>query len=88
MRKLSSIDIDGSFVRLALTPGLSNCYLAYTASAVDGNVTIYDLNKCIKETTLTTYKKPVVQMRFDSSGRLLATASCDVRVMISDRGRR
>jgi hypothetical protein len=78
MRKLSSIDIDGSLSRLALTPGLNNCYLAYTADNSNGEVTIYDLNKCVKQTTINTYKKSIAQMRFDINGGLLATACTDV----------
>lgn len=79
MRKLTTIDIDGSLAKLDLTPGLTSCYLVYTTNAVDGNVMIYDLNKCTKETTINAYKKPIVQMRFDTNGGLLATACSDVK---------
>lgn len=78
MVKLSSINIDGTLGKLALTPGLSNCYLAYTAGTGNGDVVIYELNKCTKQTTINAYKKPVVQMRFDTNGSLLATACSDV----------
>jgi len=80
MRKLSSIDIDGSLSKLALTPGLNNCYLAYTADSSNGDITIYDLNKCVKQTTISAYKKSIVQMRFDINGGLLATACTDVNL--------
>lgn len=83
MRKLSSIDIDGSLSKLALTPGLNNCYLAYTADNSNGDVIIYDLNKCTRQVAINAYKKPIVQMRFDINGSLLATACSDVKQHIT-----
>eukprot|EP00826_Nyctotherus_ovalis_P050681 TRINITY_DN6245_c0_g2_i2.p2 TRINITY_DN6245_c0_g2~~TRINITY_DN6245_c0_g2_i2.p2 ORF type:complete len:151 (+),score=18.59 TRINITY_DN6245_c0_g2_i2:336-788(+) len=91
MRKLSSINIDGTLGKLALTPGLNNCYLAYTAGTGNGDVIIYELNKCTKQTTINAYKKPVVQMRFDINGSLLATACSDgktIRIFSVPSGRK
>ena len=78
MHKLFSIDIDGSLVRVALTPGLTNCYLAYTANILKGDVTIYDLASCTKQVSICAHKKPVIQMKFNVKGNMLATASSDV----------
>ena len=78
MHKLSSIDIDGSLVQLALTPGSTNSYLAYTANLVKGDVIVYDLGTCVKQLTISAHKKPVIQMKFNAKGNLLATASSDV----------
>lgn len=78
MHKLSSIDLDGSLLRLALTPGSTSSYLAYTANISKGDVTVYDLNTCIKQLSISAHKKPVIQMKFNSKGNLLATASSDV----------
>lgn len=78
MHKLFSIDIDGSLVHLALTPGNVNCYLAYTANILKGDITIYNLINCTKELSISAHKKPVVMMKFNSKDTLLATASSDV----------
>ncbi len=80
MHKLFSIDVDGSLVRLALTPGMSNCYLAYTANLLQGDVTVYDLISCTKQVSISAHRKPVIQMKFNPKGNMLATASSDVGV--------
>ncbi|MDR3547375.1 MAG: hypothetical protein P4M11_03715 [Candidatus Pacebacteria bacterium] len=89
MHKLFSIDIDGSLVRLALTPGQTSCYLAYTANLVQGDVTVYDLISCTKQLSISAHRKPVIQMKFNPKGNMLATASSDVsRIRATRRGKR
>ena len=78
MQSLFSINIDGSLVRLALSNGKANCYLAYTASILNGNIEIYDLINKKKDVGICAYKKPVIQMKFNNKGNLLAIASSEV----------
>ena len=82
MHKLFSIEVDGSFVRLALTPGQTNCYLAYTADILKGDITVYDLITCTKQISINAHTKPLIQMTFNQKGNLLATASANVSVAL------
>jgi len=79
MHKLFSIDINGSLVRIALSPGVSKYYLAYTANILKGEVTLYDLTTCTKQLTINAHKKPIIQMKFNYKSNYLATASSEVR---------
>ena len=78
MHKLFSIDLDNSLVKIALSPGATSYYLAYTANVTKGEATIYDLGTCVKHTTINAHKNPIVQMCFDTKSTLLVTASSDV----------
>ena len=80
MNKMFSIDIDPSPVRLALSPGKSTSYLAYTTSILKGDVTVYDLKSGTKQVTISAHNTPVIQMKFSPKGNLLATASSNVNL--------
>eukprot|EP00826_Nyctotherus_ovalis_P065310 TRINITY_DN9597_c0_g1_i9.p2 TRINITY_DN9597_c0_g1~~TRINITY_DN9597_c0_g1_i9.p2 ORF type:complete len:109 (+),score=31.93 TRINITY_DN9597_c0_g1_i9:541-867(+) len=87
MHKLFSIDINGSLVRIALSPGLSKYYLAYTANILKGEVTVYDLTTCTKQLTINAHKKPIIQMKFNSKSNFLATASSEVKPLCASRAK-
>lgn len=78
MLKIGIIDIEGSLTKLALTPGIYNFYLAYSSTTMNGNISIHDLSECTYLTMINAYKTPIVEMRFDFNGSLLATACTDV----------
>jgi len=87
MQKLFGISIDGSLVRLALSTGSESCYLAYTASVLSGEVELYDLLNKKKQKTILAHKNPVIQMKFNEEGNLLAIASAEVLVRLRCRVR-
>ena len=79
MHRIFGIDIDGSLVRIALTPGIQKFHLAYTENITKGNITLYDLTNCTKLRVINAHKTPIIQMTFNPKGNLLATSSSDVK---------
>ncbi|KAI2804924.1 WD repeat domain phosphoinositide-interacting protein 2 [Blomia tropicalis] len=60
---------------IALAPSSEQCYLAYPAKNVSGEVNIFDALKLENKLTIAAHDNPLVSMTFDPQGTKLATAS-------------
>ena len=64
--------------RFALSSDDKNLFLAYSDSVVDGTVNIMNLNKMKAGNLIKAHKSPVLIMKMNSQGTMIATTSCKV----------
>lgn len=59
----------------ALSPNTENCFLAYPANASNGEIMIFDAEKCQAINIIQAHKSLTTVLAFNFDGTLLATAS-------------
>lgn len=75
MKILHSIDIVSKSAIIALSPSSDNCYLAYPATASNGEIMIFDCLSLQSVHLIQAHKNPVTNIAFDYDGTKLVTAS-------------
>ncbi len=73
-----TISLQSPLPRFTLSSDDLNNYLAYSDSVADGIIQIKDLNKSIPEKIIKAHKSPVLLMKMNNKGTMIATTSCKV----------
>ena len=74
----NTIPLISPLPRFTLSSDDKNLYMAYSDSVVDGTVNIMDLHKLKIGNLIKAHKSPVLMMKMNSHGTMLATTSCKV----------